>query len=88
MSDNSWLWNRRLGHAQMDLILKLSKRELVISLPKISFENDRLCRACRRGKQTKISSKSKNIVFTFRTSQLLHMDLISVENCMPTCPNI
>ena len=60
----------------MDLISKLAKKELVIGLPKISFEKDKLCGACQQGKQTKISFKSKNVVSTSRPLQLLHMDLI------------
>ena len=75
MNDNSWLWHRRLGHAHMDLLSKLSRKELVIGLPKIKYEKDRLCKACQHGKQTKKSFKSKNIVSTSRPLQLLHMDL-------------
>ena len=75
LNDNSWLWHRRLGHAHMDLISKLSRKELVIGLPKIKYEKDRLCKACQHGKQTKKSFKSKNMVSTTRPLQLLHMDL-------------
>ena len=66
MNENGWLWYRRLGYAHMNLISKLVKKDLVIGPPKITFENDKLCRACQQGKQTKISFKSKNIVFTSR----------------------
>ena len=82
MNDNGWLWHRRLGHAHMNLIYKLAKKDLVIGLPKISFEKDRLCGACQQGKQTKISFKSKNIVSTSRPLQLLHMDLIGPSRTM------
>ncbi|XP_057496707.1 uncharacterized protein LOC130781518, partial [Actinidia eriantha] len=82
MNDNGWLWHRRLGHAHIDLISKLAKKELVIGLPKISFEKDRLCGACQQGKQTKVSFKSKNIVSTSRPLQLLHMDLIGPSRTM------
>eukprot|EP00257_Ricinus_communis_P015303 XP_015573185.1 uncharacterized protein LOC107261057 [Ricinus communis] len=34
ISDESWLWNRRLGHASMKLPHKLAKEELVNGLPK------------------------------------------------------
>lgn len=33
ISDNSWLWHRRLGHTNMNLISKLARKELVIGLP-------------------------------------------------------
>ena len=38
MHDQSWLWHRRLGHANMDLISQLNKDELVRGLPKINFK--------------------------------------------------
>ena len=45
-----WLWHRKLGHASMDLISKLSKKDLVIGLPKLRYEKDSLCSACQLGK--------------------------------------
>jgi transposase InsO family protein len=66
---------RRLGHAHKDAISKLSRKKLVVGLPKIKFEKDRLCDACQQGKQTKVSFKSKNVISTTRPLQLLHMDL-------------
>ena len=39
-----------VGYGIGDLIPKLSKKELVVGLPKISFEKDRLCGACQQGK--------------------------------------
>ena len=59
----------------MDLLSKLSRKELVIGFPKIKYEKDRLCKACQHVKQTKKLFKSKNIVSTSRPLQLLHMDL-------------
>ena len=75
MNKSGWLWHRRLGHAHMDLLSKLSKLDLVVGLPKIDFEKDRLCDACQQGKQSRVSFKSKNIIFTSRPLQLLHIDL-------------
>ena len=75
INDNGWFWYRRLGHAQFDLISKLSKNELVIGLLKIIFEKDKLCDASHIGKQTTISFKFKNIVSTTKLLQLLHIDL-------------
>ena len=34
MHDQSWLWHKRLGHANIDLISQLNKDELVRGLPK------------------------------------------------------
>ena len=46
LHDDNWLWHRRLGHASMDLISNISKNDLVKGLPKIGFQNDRICEAC------------------------------------------
>ena len=75
MHDQSWLWHRRLGHANMDLISQLNKDELVRGLPKINFQKNKVCEACQVGKQIKNSFKNKNFIFTFRPLELLHMDL-------------
>ena len=37
MSDKKWVWQRRLGHANLRLISKLSKLQLVRGLPDIDF---------------------------------------------------
>ena len=33
-----WLWHRRLGHASMHVLSKLARKDLVIGLPKFSFD--------------------------------------------------
>ena len=33
MNDDSWIWHKRFAHANMDLIDKLSKNDLVFGLP-------------------------------------------------------
>ncbi|GJW03643.1 retrovirus-related pol polyprotein from transposon TNT 1-94 [Tanacetum coccineum] len=38
IDDNSTLWHRRLGHANMHLIQSLASKELVRNLPKLKFE--------------------------------------------------
>ena len=62
----------------MCLISNLSKNNLVIGLPKISFEKDHLCDACQRGKQVKPSFQPLNVVSTSRLLELLHMNLFSL----------
>ena len=59
MHDQSWLWHRRLGHANMHLISQLKKDELVRGLLKINFQKDKVCEACQMGKQIKTLSKTK-----------------------------
>ena len=46
INENSWLWYHRLGHASIDLISKLIKRDLVKGLPKLDFEKNKICNAC------------------------------------------
>ena len=75
INETSWLWHRRLGHASTSLITKLIKHNLVKGMPNLSFEDNKICDVCKLGKQTKNSFKSKNIVSTTRSLEILHIDL-------------
>ncbi|GJY70677.1 retrovirus-related pol polyprotein from transposon TNT 1-94 [Tanacetum coccineum] len=74
IDENSTLWHRRLGHANMRLIQSLASKELVRNLPKLKFDQH-FCDACKIGKQAHASHKAKNVVSTTRCLKLLHMDL-------------
>ncbi|GJR15782.1 retrovirus-related pol polyprotein from transposon TNT 1-94 [Tanacetum coccineum] len=74
IDENSTLWHRRLGHANMHLIQSLASKELVRNLPKLKFDQH-FCDACKIGKQAHASHKAKNLVSTTRCLELLHMDL-------------
>ncbi|GJX03122.1 retrovirus-related pol polyprotein from transposon TNT 1-94, partial [Tanacetum coccineum] len=74
INENSTLWHRRLGHANMHLIQSLASKELVRNLPKLKFDQH-FCDACKIRKQAHASHKAKNIVSTTRCLELLHMDL-------------
>ncbi|GJZ29313.1 retrovirus-related pol polyprotein from transposon TNT 1-94 [Tanacetum coccineum] len=74
IDENSTLWDRRLGHANMRLIQLLASKELVRNLPKLKFDQH-FCDACKIGKQGHTSHKAKNMVSTTRCLELLHMDL-------------
>ncbi|GJR05834.1 retrovirus-related pol polyprotein from transposon TNT 1-94 [Tanacetum coccineum] len=74
IDENSTLWHRRLGHANMRLIQSLASKELVRNLPKLKFDQH-FCDACKIGKQAHASHKAKNIVSMTRCLELLHMDL-------------
>nr|KYP59539.1 Retrovirus-related Pol polyprotein from transposon TNT 1-94 [Cajanus cajan]KYP59550.1 Retrovirus-related Pol polyprotein from transposon TNT 1-94 [Cajanus cajan] len=80
--DNVWLWHRRAGHIHMNHLNKLSRKELVIGLPKLKFSKDKLCDACQKGKQVKASFKSKNLISTSRPLQLIHMNLFGPSRTM------
>ncbi|GJX81940.1 retrovirus-related pol polyprotein from transposon TNT 1-94 [Tanacetum coccineum] len=74
IDENSTLWNRRLGYANMRLIQSLASKELVRNLPKLKFDQH-FCDACKMGKQAHASHKAKNVVSTTRCLELLYMDL-------------
>ncbi|GKB32237.1 retrovirus-related pol polyprotein from transposon TNT 1-94 [Tanacetum coccineum] len=74
LDENSTLWHRRLGHANMQLIQSLASKELVRNLPKLKYDRH-VCDACKIGKQAHASHKAKNIVSATRCLELLHMDL-------------
>ncbi|GJV58494.1 retrovirus-related pol polyprotein from transposon TNT 1-94 [Tanacetum coccineum] len=61
IDENSTLWHRRLGHANMRLIQSLASKELVRNLPKLKFDQH-FCDACKIGKQAHASHKAKNVV--------------------------
>ena len=57
----------------MKTLSKLIKNDLVIGLPKLNFDKDKICDACHFGKQIRNSFKSKNLVSTSRPLELLHV---------------
>ncbi|GJS87057.1 zf-CCHC domain-containing protein [Tanacetum coccineum] len=58
IDENSTLWHRRLGHANMRLIQSLASKELVRNLPRIKFDQH-FCDACKIGKQAHASHKAR-----------------------------
>ena len=42
LHDDSWLWNRRLGHASINLISNIFENCLVRGLPNFKFEKDKV----------------------------------------------
>ena len=81
-NEDAWIWHKRLGHATMDLISKLSRNDLVDGLPKLKSENNVICDAYVKGKQTRTSFKSKGLISTSRPFELLHMDLLGSISTM------
>ncbi|GKA45325.1 zf-CCHC domain-containing protein [Tanacetum coccineum] len=77
IDDNSTLWHRRLGHANMRLIQSLASKELVRNLPKLKFDQH-FCDACKIGKQAHASHKAKNVVSTTKCLELLLLEVDSL----------
>ena len=59
----------------MRTLAKISQLDLVRGLPKISFDKDKLCESCTKGKQAKSSFKPKDFISTKKPLELLHIDL-------------
>ena len=55
----------------MHTLSRITKKNLVFSLPKINFNKDKICDACQLGKQTRVSF----IVSTSKPLKLLYMNL-------------
>ncbi|GJV18840.1 retrovirus-related pol polyprotein from transposon TNT 1-94 [Tanacetum coccineum] len=57
----AWLWHRRLSHLNFDYINLLSKKDVVIGLPKLKYVKDQLCSSCEVSKAKQSSFKSKTV---------------------------
>nr|GEV25213.1 putative ribonuclease H-like domain-containing protein [Tanacetum cinerariifolium] len=73
--DESNLWHRRLAHINFKTINKLVKGNFVRGLPINFFENDNTCIACKKGKQHRVSCKTKPVSSVDQPLYRLHMDL-------------
>nr|GEV77599.1 retrovirus-related Pol polyprotein from transposon TNT 1-94 [Tanacetum cinerariifolium] len=71
----AWLWHRRLSHLNFDYINLLSKKDIVIGLPKLKYVKDQLCSSCELSKAKRSSFKSKVVPSSKERLNLLHMDL-------------
>ncbi|GJU32311.1 retrovirus-related pol polyprotein from transposon TNT 1-94 [Tanacetum coccineum] len=71
----AWLWHRRLSHLNFDYINLLSKKDIVIGLPKLKYVKDQLCSSCEVSKAKRSSFKSKVVPSSKGRLNLLHMDL-------------
>ncbi|GJU59309.1 retrovirus-related pol polyprotein from transposon TNT 1-94 [Tanacetum coccineum] len=74
----AWLWHRRLSHLNFDYINLLSKKDIVIGLPRLKYVKDQLC-SCELSKAKRSSFKTKAVPSSKGWLNLLHMDL-----CGPT----
>nr|GEV94808.1 zinc finger, CCHC-type [Tanacetum cinerariifolium] len=75
----TWLWHRGLSYLNFDYINLLSKKDVVIDLPKLKYVKDQLCYSCEVSKAKTSSFNTKSIPSLKGRLNLLHMDL-----CGPT----
>ncbi|GKA73638.1 retrovirus-related pol polyprotein from transposon TNT 1-94 [Tanacetum coccineum] len=71
----AWLWHQRLSHLNFDYINLLSKKDIVIGLPKLKYVKDQLCSSCEVSKAKRSSFKTKVVPSSKGRLNLLHMDL-------------
>ncbi|GKA55302.1 retrovirus-related pol polyprotein from transposon TNT 1-94 [Tanacetum coccineum] len=71
----AWLWHRRLSHLNFNTINLISKKDIVIGLPKLKYVKDQLCFSCELGKAKRSTFKTKTVPSLKGRLNLLHMDL-------------
>nr|GEU65451.1 hypothetical protein [Tanacetum cinerariifolium] len=72
----AWLWHRRLSHLNFDYINLISKKDVVIGLPKLKYIKDQLCSSCEdetpevlKAFLTMIQRNLQALVITVRTDR-------------------
>nr|GEV83422.1 retrovirus-related Pol polyprotein from transposon TNT 1-94 [Tanacetum cinerariifolium] len=70
-----WVPKAKLSHLNFDYINLLSKKDIVIILPKLKYVKDHLCSSCELSKAKRSSFKSKAVPSSKGRLNLLHMDL-------------
>src|SRR3954462_5013043 len=58
VSEEQWVWHKRLGHASLRKISQINKLNLVRGLPNLKYKSDALCEACQKGKFSRPAFKS------------------------------
>ncbi|GJR78348.1 retrovirus-related pol polyprotein from transposon TNT 1-94 [Tanacetum coccineum] len=71
----AWLWHQRLSHLNFDYINLLSKKDIMIGLPKLKYVKDQLCSSCEVSKAKRSSFKTKAVPSSKGRLNLLHMEL-------------
>nr|GEZ32895.1 retrovirus-related Pol polyprotein from transposon TNT 1-94 [Tanacetum cinerariifolium] len=71
----AWLWHRRLSYLNFDYINLLSKKDIVIGLPKLKYVKDQLCSSYELSKAKRSFFNSKAVPSSKGRLNLLHMDL-------------
>jgi hypothetical protein len=72
--NESWLWNKRMGHMNFDILVKINIKEAVREIPEISKLENTLCKHCLQGKKTRTKFKSKEYSIT-KPLDIVHIDL-------------
>nr|GEW65298.1 hypothetical protein [Tanacetum cinerariifolium] len=71
----AWLWHGRLPYLNFDYINLLSKKDVVIGLPKLKYVKDQLCFSYEVSKAKRSSFRTKTIPSSKGWLNLLYIDL-------------
>ena len=52
--DESWLWQRRMGHIHFGNLIKISKHQVVREMPEMHKPKTSIGESCQHGKQTRV----------------------------------
>ncbi|GKA92445.1 retrovirus-related pol polyprotein from transposon TNT 1-94 [Tanacetum coccineum] len=72
----AWLWHRRLSNLNFDYINLLSKKDVVIGLPKLKYVKDQLCSSCEVSKANRSSFKTKAISSSKKMAKFTSYELM------------
>ncbi|KAG7547174.1 Zinc finger CCHC-type [Arabidopsis suecica] len=70
------LWHKRLGHMNVQTLIKIVNAGVVRGVPKLSDKLDAVCSACNKGKQVKVNHKKIPEIVSKKILELIHMDLM------------
>ena len=48
LDDDATLWHKRLGHASLSILNELVSKDLVVGLPTIKYNDEKVCELCQR----------------------------------------
>nr|GEV62981.1 hypothetical protein [Tanacetum cinerariifolium] len=70
----AWLWHRRLSHLNFDYINLLSKKDVVIGLPKLKYVKDQLCSSCEvEAIATACYTQNRSIIISTHDKMAYHI---------------
>ena len=74
--NNSYIWHRRFGHVSHKNLDETIVADVVLGIPKIKIDFEKVCGPCQIGKYIRMSHKMVQHPSTTRVLELLHMDLM------------
>ncbi|KAJ0599629.1 putative RNA-directed DNA polymerase [Helianthus annuus] len=72
--NTSHLWHKRYGHVNIDTLIDMGNKELVVGLPKMK-KDDNVCEGCISGKQARKPFQKKTTWQSSEPLQLVHSDI-------------